>query len=341
MRSDFIREIFLAFAENNKDKFVTIAHEIVLEEEKKNHRLLAKDLKDIVKRISSGKNLGDNVIGRRYKDALPIPRDSDKGFPLLEIKEFDYSWEDIILGEEQENDLKSLVDEIRNAEVFRSHSLKPKQKILFCGPPGTGKTLSSQIISSMLLYPLVNIRFDSIVSSFLGETAANLKKIFSFIEQGQWVVLFDEFDIIGKHRDDPYEHGEIKRIVNNFMQMLDNYQGESLLIAATNHQQLLDSALWRRFDDVISFELPDEKFRKQIFMKYLRILKRENVLDLDSLVKKAKGFSPSDIAQVCWEALKKNILLDKKHLSTQDLYLTIEKQKRKKKYEGEGNGKPV
>ena len=89
--------------------------------------------------------------------------------------------------------------------------------------------------------------FDSLISSYLGETATNLRKVFDFIKSGRFVVLFDEFDIVGKKRDDPHEHGEIKRVVGNFMQMLDNFEGKSIIIAATNHQHLLDVAVWRRF----------------------------------------------------------------------------------------------
>ena len=146
--------------------------------------------------------------------------------------------------------------------------MKPKQRILLCGPPGTGKTLSAKIISSVIGYPLVYVLFDSIISSFLGQTASNLRKIFNFIEDGKYVVLFDEFDMVGKKRDDPQEHGEIKRVVNNFMQMLDNYNGDSIIVAATNHQQLLDTAVWRRFDEVLLFDLPNTQQRKKLFEKY-------------------------------------------------------------------------
>jgi SpoVK/Ycf46/Vps4 family AAA+-type ATPase len=208
--------------------------------------------------------------------------------------------------------------------------LKPKQKILFCGPPGTGKTLSSKVISSVIGYPLVHIRFDSIVSSYLGETATNLRKIFNFINQGEWVVLFDEFDIIGKKRDDPYEHGEIKRVVNNFMQMLDDYVGESLLIAATNHHYLLDSAMWRRFDDILYFDLPDLTRREELINKYLKVLRRSKDIDIGKFAKMTEEFSPADIAQVCEEALRRIILDNREEILSKDIDWSIKQQLRKK-----------
>ncbi|MFX1384220.1 MAG: AAA family ATPase [Promethearchaeota archaeon] len=226
--------------------------------------------------------------------------------------------------------MKNIIDEYLDFEVFKTYGLNPKQKILFCGPPGTGKTLSTKILSSILNLPLIYIRFDAIVSSYLGETANNLRKIFNFIDKGEWVVLFDEFDIIGKKRDDPHEHGEIKRIVNNFIQMLDNYMGKSILIAATNHHHLLDIAIWRRFDEIVYFKIPDEKLRILIFEKYTKVFNKNEDINFNELAKETKEFSPADIAQTCYEAIKKAILKNSKEINNNDLLLAIRNQRRKK-----------
>ena len=309
-----------------------------MDEEKKHHHLLAKDLKAILKSISNGESLNGSPTSQRYRDTLPIPRDTEKGFPLLEIKEFYLDWSDVILELGLEDALKQIVEEVKQAEVLAAYGLRPKQRVLFCGPPGTGKTLCSQVVSSVLGYPLAHIRFDSIVSSFLGETASNLRKIFDFIERGQWVVLFDEFDVIGKQRDDPYEHGEIKRVVNNFMQMLDGYNGESLLIAATNHQHLLDPGLWRRFDEILFFDMPDHQRRVQILTQYLRVLDKGQDVDLAALAEDTEHFSPADIAQVCWEALKRTVLDDGAQVGQKELQEAVSHQKRRKAVEGRQNG---
>ena len=330
MRGDLLIRLFQAYSEKNEKEFLEVANDIINEENRAKHKLLAKNLKRVLSSQQSNM-FNSNAISKRYKENIPLPRDGDKGFPLFEIKEYYFEIDDLILNDELESRLIYLIDELKSSEILAKYGLKPKQKILFCGPPGTGKTLSSKVISSILGYPLIYIKFDSIVSSYLGETATNLRKVFDFISQGEWVVLFDEFDIIGKKRDDPYEHGEIKRVVNNFMQMMDNYEGTSLLIAATNHQYLLDTAIWRRFDDILYFDMPDEIRRINLFNKYLKVLKRDDDLSLTQLAKQTDEFSPADIAQTCEDALRKVIIDNKQLISNEDMVWAIQQQQRKKR----------
>ena len=127
---------------------------------------------------------------------------------------------------------------------------------MFCGPSGCGKTLTAEVIAGELGRPLTIVRTDSVVSSFLGETAANLRRVFDFVSASPLVALFDEFDALGKEREDASEHGELRLVVNAVLQMLDAYDGRSLVIAATNHEQLLDSAIWRRFEEVLFLKPP-------------------------------------------------------------------------------------
>lgn len=259
-----------------------------------------------------------------------IPTDSEKGFPLLSISEEYCSFEDVILSEENKQRLQYIITENQISKKLRSFGLQPKQKILFCGPPGTGKTLSAKIMASVIGYPFVLIRFDSIISSFLGQTATNLRKIFDFIENEKFVVLFDEFDIVGKKRDDPQEHGEIKRVVNNFMQMLDSYNGDSILIAATNHPQLLDTAVWRRFDEILEYKLPTIGQRGKLFKKYLGVLKKTDDVNIKELVKRTNNYSASDIAVICENALRMSIIHDKSRITDDELLLSLKEQKRRK-----------
>ena len=215
---------------NDKEEFMRVAEEIIEEEERKKNNLLARDLKNIL-------DYQDNNINN-FK-SLKIPCDRERGLPLLEIKKFKKDWTDIIITSKVRFSLENIIEENNKREILNVYGLKPKQKLLFFGPPGCGKTLSAQVLSGILGYPLINIRFDGVVSSYLGETAGNLRKIFDFIKYGKWIILFDEFDVIGKQRDDPFEHGEMKRVVNNFLQMIDNFSGDSIIICATNHQHSL------------------------------------------------------------------------------------------------------
>ena len=276
----------------------------------------------------------DMLINRRGIEIEPrrdvsIPADSDKGLPLLRMTEEHYTFDDIVADEKTRQRLLRIVEENKSIKRLKRHGLAPKQKILFCGEPGTGKTLSAKIIGSAMGCPFVHVVFDALVSPLLGETAANLRKVFDFVEKGRYVVLFDEFDMIGKDRVDPQEHGEIKRVVNNFMQMLDGYNGDSILIAATNHHRLLDAALWRRFDEVIKLGMPNVRQRAELFEKYLGALKT-NAMDALELAKSTSGYSAADVATICGDALRKCVMDRHASVSKGDMMWAVGEQKHRK-----------
>jgi len=317
--SELIKQLFLSFNSKDDDAFMQAARAYIECEKRKKHTIVAKDLEKALYQTAVSSS-----TQKRFKTSLPIPRDTEKGFPLLEIQHFDLDFDALLLSERTKNQLERIMQEFKDADVLATYNLEHKKKILLCGKPGTGKTFSVQVISSVLHIPVVYIRFDAIISSYLGETAGNLRKVFDFIENSTWIVLFDEFDIIGKNRDDQHEHGEIKRVVNNFLQMLDNIKGDSILFAATNHQNILDTAIWRRFDAVIDYELPNETTRQQLFERYLKPLKRDKNLNLNQVAKQSKGLSPADIKMIAIEALKSAIIEHRDCLSAKDLTSAIE-----------------
>lgn len=314
--TEIIKKLFIAFSKKDEEEFYRLGEELIALEKRKKHNVVAKELKEA---LFSYSNSSNQNVSKRFKPNLPIPRDNDSGFPLLEIQEYYLDFDDLILSENNKYVLTQLIREIKVSEVLAVYNLKPKNKLLFSGEPGTGKTFTAQVISSVLQLPLVYIRFDAIISSYLGETATNLRKVFDFIKNGRWVVLFDEVDIIGKNRNDEHESGEIKRVVNNFLQMIDQFQGDSLIISATNHPHILDPAIWRRFDEVINFELPDEMNRRELFNKYLKVMKREKEINIDDWSKKTNGFSPSDIKGMCKEAMVHAIVNGNDIITTADL----------------------
>lgn len=324
--------IFKAYTSKDDDLFNELALNIIKEEEMKNHHLVAQKLKKILDDDPSGSNKKNSNLIRR--NLPPIPRDNEKGFPLLEINKDYYNWNDLVVDSKITEILKEVVRENKKSQILASYGLKPKNKILLSGPPGTGKTLTAKILSSEMNYPLLIVRFDSVISSFLGETSSNLRKIFDYIEKGKWVVLFDEFDIIGKKRDDPTEHGEIKRVVNNFMLMLENYIGDSILLASSNHPQILDEAVWRRFDEVLVYSLPDAESREKIFIKCFKILQRESLINYNLLAEETEGFSGSDIEQVSIRAMKNSLLDGEKRLSQDYIEKSILRQKDNLRFKG-------
>lgn len=317
--TEIIKQMFLSFSNKDNESFMVAAKEYIERERRKKHNIVVKDLE---KALYQSSNNAD-TLQKRFKSNIPIPRDNEKGFPLLEIQHFEKDFDSLILSERTKEQLEQVIREFRDADILATYNLEYKKKILLCGQPGTGKTFSAQIISTVLHIPLVYIRFDAIISSYLGETAGNLRKIFDFIESGTWIVLFDEFDIIGKNRDDSHEHGEIKRVVNNFLQMLDNFKGESILIAATNHQNILDPAIWRRFDDVIYYDLPNLSARKKLLEDYLRVIKRDLDIDMDEVAKQTEGLSPSDIKMLTQEAIKLAIINSRNSISKDDMKTAV------------------
>jgi len=234
--------------------------------------------------------------------------------------------EDILLRSENKLVIERVMQEYRKSELLKVHGLRPSTKVLFCGPPGCGKTLCSEIIASELGLPLLYTRFDAIVSSYLGETAANLRKVFDYAASNRWVILFDEFDAIGKARDDTTEHGELKRVVNSFLQLIDNFSAPSVLIAATNHEHLLDPALWRRFDEIVMFPRPSvHEIRTLLLMKLKNF--PHTGLDIKTVASKFIGMSHSDVERVCFDAIKAAILEDKPCVDSETFKRAFERQK--------------
>ena len=240
-RGDLLKQLFSSYVTHNDESFYLAALKIIAEERAKNHALLADDLQRIVQNNSSNVT----TVEPRY-DLSALPKDAERQAILVEVRRPERFLPEIILSKRNEETLLEILDEFRRAEILKSHGVRPRTKLLFCGPPGCGKTLLAEVMAAELGLPILYTRFDAIVSSYLGQTSANLRKVFDYAAGGTWVVFFDEFDAIGKSRDDLSEHGELKRVINSFLQLLDGFGGESIVIAATNHEHLLDSAIWRR-----------------------------------------------------------------------------------------------
>jgi SpoVK/Ycf46/Vps4 family AAA+-type ATPase len=311
---DILRQLFRAYARRDDAEMRLAVDTLIQEERAKNHRLLADDLERILLSADARPERGATRLVREKE----IPRDRESGFPLIEVEHSRYDWDWLIVSAKIRSSLEQIAKEHYQRDVLAASGLKPKQRILFYGPPGCGKTLAARVLAGVLGYPLAIVRFDAVVSSLLGETAANLRRVFEYVQTGQWVVLFDEFDAIGKDRDNPFEHGELKRLVNTLLQLVDAFQGESLLLAATNHEQLLDAALWRRFEAVIAFTLPTEGDRLLIMRRFLRSYDYSNV-SLPALARRLKGATGADLEWIATEAVRRVVLDRKRCLSGEDL----------------------
>lgn len=319
-----LRQLIKTGAEGNHEAFRQVSEEVIRQERSKKHHLLANDLEKILYgRANSVKNfsfaLSDN-----------LPKDREHGIPLLQIKEPTRRLEDVVLSDENSSLLEEILQELHKSEILKSYGLYPVDRLLFCGPPGCGKTLTAEVVASELGLPLSIIRIDSVISSYLGETASNLRQVFDFISSVPMVVLFDEFDALGKERDDAAEHGELKRVVNAFLQMLDNFEGKSLLIAATNHDQILDPAVWRRFDEVLVFDLPNIEQLRRLLLAKLRGFRRDFEIEDAEFVSQLKGMSHADVERVLRRAAKDMIFSGKEFLSARHVQSAISREDARK-----------
>lgn len=318
-RGDLLKKLFSSFKHEDKEGFYKIANEIIEDERKKNHRILADELRMILFN-------GNSMYRHTLSTIKPsVPKDADKDVSLIEVVYPDKYFADLVLPQEKKEVLESIVREFRNWDILVSNGVFPSRKILFYGPPGCGKTITAHAIACELGIPLLYVRFDAVVSSFLGETASNIRKVFDYAKNDNWVIFFDEFDAIGRSRDDLSEHGEIKRVVNTFLQQLDNFKGRSLIIAATNFERSLDYALWRRFDEILNFELPTSEEKLKLCALSIKHFKGP-VQVFEQYLGKMENFSHSDIDKMCQTIMKQCILDGRRMFTKNDVEFAVRKQ---------------
>lgn len=322
-RGDLLKKLFLSYLKRNDDSFRSVAMEIISEEQKKNHTLLAEELQKIL----SNSVVNSRAVEPRY-DLSSLPKDRERQALLVEVRKAERYLPDIILSKENQKIVEEIIEEFRRGEILRSHGINRRTKLLFCGPPGCGKTLLAEVISAELGLPILYTRFDTIVSSYLGETSANLRKVFDHATGGTWVVFFDEFDAIGKSRDDLSEHGELKRVINSFLQLLDGFRGGSLIIAATNHEHLLDTALWRRFDEILRLERPSVHDIRALLSKKLASIPHPKIKP-ETIAPHLKGLSHAEVERVCYDAIRLCVLRDLSEVTPELFEESLEREKQR------------
>lgn len=325
--SESIKRMLLAHKRKDDVAFRQTIEEYIADERTRKHPTLARELERILLN-GSMIPVGDHVSSLSVL-RNDFPRDKERNSTLVELHDPQRDQDSLVLALEVRSALDHLVDENRRADILRTHGMRPTSKMLFCGPPGCGKTVASEMIAKALCRPLALVRFDAVVSSYLGETAANLRKVFDFARSRPMVVLFDEFDAIGKYRTDESEHGELKRVVNSFLQMMDGFRGESLLIAATNHQGLLDSALWRRFDEIVFFGMPSSDMISSLMLQNLRQMGLAPSVSIEHVAASLVGMSHADVERICLDAIKAAILKGKACVDTETLDSAVARQHRR------------
>ena len=242
-RADLILNLVKAGTQGDRARFQRTVEALAADERSKNHMILAD-------RILAQLRANDNG---RYMAPLPPPNNSPSGSLVAEIVP-ERRIGDLLLPVNVTEVIHDLVEEQHRADLLRSHNIEPRNRVLLAGPPGNGKTSLAEAIADALNAPLVMVRYEGIIGSYLGETAQRIGQVFEYARSRRCVLFFDEFDTVGKERGDRQETGEIKRVVSSLLLQIDALPSYVVVVTASNHPELLDRAVWRRFQ--IRLELP-------------------------------------------------------------------------------------
>ncbi|WP_223557124.1 AAA family ATPase [Lysinibacillus sphaericus] len=308
--ADQLKLLVKAHYSGDAERFNTLILQIAAAEATKGHVTLARELKAIV----------DSTKITPQKSLYVDPEIDD----LLILKQSNTLLSDLIIKKEIEESLRTILKEYYNRHKLSIYNISNRKKLLLAGPPGTGKTLTASALANELKLPLYIVQTDKIITKYLGETSQKLSKVFAFIETFEAVYLFDEFDSIASERNFENDIGEIRRVINSFLQQIET-SNKSFIIGATNNPQLLDKAIFRRFDDIIFYDLPDANQRKKIIKNNLSLF-IINELDFISLGKISKGLSHAELINACKDVMKDCILNDSE-VTTELVIKSIEKRK--------------
>ncbi|WP_310965065.1 AAA family ATPase [Nocardioides terrisoli] len=278
---------------------------------RKGHHRLATDLKSVVESSRAASSPKVTSIAQPRGDLADLVIATH---PEVTLKE-------LVLPTALGSLVGRILTEQRQRKNLLDHGFEPAHRLLFEGPPGTGKTMTAAVLAHELSMPLLTIRLDSLMSKFMGETASKLRVIFEAAEQQRAVYLFDEFDALGGERSGN-DVGEARRILNSFLVFLENSSSESLIIAATNHRQILDRALFRRFDMVLDYALPDPKQGAAVMRGRLGTLAKG--VRWTSLASEMEGLSHADLVRAAESAAKSVILMGRTQIAVEDLRHALE-----------------
>lgn len=295
------------------DQFYSVALQIAAHEARQGHVALANEIRDAV----------ESEKGRRGYKRINLPQELNG---LIYTEEPNTSQSALVINPTLQDRISRIILEYRQQNKLKQFALKHRRKLLLVGPPGTGKTMTARVLARELHLPLYTIQMDRMITKFMGETGAKLRQIFDMINQHHGIYLFDEFDAIGGERSKDNDVGEMRRVLNSFLQFIENDMSDSLIIAATNNISLLDNALFRRFDDVLIYSNPDKNERKQLISNLLSTFSKVQ-LSWPSILKESDGLSHAQIDAACRDAIKSAILSDQGIITTPGL---IEDLKTKK-----------
>ncbi|MCS2609658.1 AAA family ATPase [Halomonas dongshanensis] len=310
--ADQLKALVKSHIDQDDGKFYSIAMQVAAHEAKVGHGKLAIELRKMIDAAKSRALHGET--GR----AVPLARPRGEVANLLHVSYPENRIADMVLDDGVHEQLLRILKEQRMFARIREHGLTPRRKLLLVGPPGTGKTMTASVLAGELGLPLFLVRLDALITKFMGETAAKLRQVFDAVTEVRGVYFFDEFDAIGSQRGMANDVGEIRRVLNSFLQMIEHDQSNSLIIAATNHPEILDYALFRRFDDVIEYHLPTPSQATDLIRSRLGHFAPKPFRP-KAIVSKAEGLSFAEIRRAVDEAIKEAIMHDEDRVRAETL----------------------
>ncbi|MFF7010632.1 AAA family ATPase [Streptomyces fimicarius] len=276
--------------------------------------------------------------GRRrpmtVNNMTPVPL-SDEEAPLVTVSEPLVSLDDLVLTLQTVTALREILNEQRHVSRLAAYGLRPRTKLLLSGPSGTGKTRTSEALAFALGIPLVRVRLSAVVSSYLGQTARHLERILEYAENGRWVVSFDEIDMFAGERESS-DHGEMRRVSTVLLQQLEDYKSDNLVIATTNHGASLDAAMWRRFDEVLTYRHPTQA--QIAVLLDIKLRKFTYKVNKEQTCRALSGLSHAEIESICLDVMRKSVLAGAKHISTADIMDSAASRKKRYKEAGKFQG---
>lgn len=297
-RADILIGMVKAAMAGDMVSFRKVVESIIAEERTKKHLILADRLNALLNDLPATQQRQTSIIQNGSKDLI---------FEIVPQRKIS----ELILDEKITNSVKELVEEHQRSDLLKSYGLTPRNKILLAGPPGNGKTTLAEAIAYDLMYPMFVVRYDSLIGSYLGETAARLKRVFDIARTHHCVLFFDEFETLGKERGDTRETGEIKRVVSSLLLQIDRLPCHTVVITASNHPELLDRAVWRRFQIRVELVNPS---KKQI-VEFLQMFEAKTSFsfkrNIPALADRLKNGNYAEIEELCVDILRQSILQKK------------------------------
>lgn len=316
---DQLKALFRSYAEGDDRHFYSVAMQMAAHEAKQGHGKLAEELRDLIDAAKSRRNAGT------IEAAVPLARPKGELASLLSVSYPSKRLSDMVLAPPVLDGLQQVLKEQRHLGKLRSHGLHPRRKLLLVGPSGTGKTMTAAALAGELGIPLFVVRLDALITKFMGESAAKLRQVFDAVASTRGVYFFDEFDAIGSQRGMTNDVGEIRRILNSFLLMIEQDESNSVIVAATNHVDILDEALFRRFDDMVEYHVPsEEEIRALLRMRLGSYLK--STRSIATLATEAIGLSHAEITRAVGDAVKEAVMHDQYSVPAEAVKLLLQQR---------------